>query len=254
MLKMTRVLLAIGVAVTLAYATSAFADAGMWAKWKAKTIKADLVQSYQGDDGTLGVPNTPNADPTSSKCIFQKGKAILKMGKDTKIILKGVECNGQLFTGSLCAHTKALSTIASHEYDELGNGTAVNCYSDPNETQDLAGTTTYASGAVGTVLCSKPGKCKGFLGTVTTDPCPAVDKISMLREVEVFDDDVIGGKFISGATLKSCCGPGEVMAGPIGVAAADEDGEGNPSPGICSSGDGLAQRPFAAMGTYNVGQ
>jgi hypothetical protein len=48
---------------------------------------------------------------------------------------------------------------------------------------------------------------------VLADPCPAVDKVSELKKVEVFDGDDFASTTILGSTLAVCCGPGQTTVG-----------------------------------------
>ena len=242
MLKMTKVLVLVGAVVAFGCG-AALADAGIGAKWKAKKVIANLVTAYEGDPNnikdTFNKPTQPKSD-----CIFKTGTIKIKAGKEASLKIVGMECpKGTPYNGSICAHTKALSTIANQELDKDNN-----VISDPNSTPPLEcvssglhleGKANYAAGAAQVLTCTD-GKCKGTLAQVTSDPCPTVDKISQLLEVTVYDGGDLLDIPVSGSNLKTCCGEGEYVAGGIPALAPP-----------CATS---TQQPFAVMGTYLQGE
>jgi hypothetical protein len=203
------------------------------AKAAAKKIQADLVPAYSPvDTGAVdgdGNPTTGSGhgddegdNPSilatpflrSSKCTFETGKVTYQVGKDAQVQLKNVKCDGTPYDGSLCAHTKVLNTIMDEDVDKNGVVTPKVCLSPAGTSTEA--TLQWVTGNVGRVACSK-GQCKGTIPPVLADPCPDVDKVSELRRFEVFDGPDEGSTTILGATLASCCGPGQVVAGPIPV-------------------------------------
>jgi hypothetical protein len=244
MFKVARFVVAMAMVVAFGYSTaqagSGFGDpnwAGVWPKAKAKKVQGDMVQAYTYSSG-LNVP----AQTSSTKCTFlQSGKFKVQTDKDVSIQLQGVTCDPNQavpFTGELCAHTKAISTVAKVTIDKDGVETTQTCVSGGG---DLAGKTNYASGQVGTISCTD-GKCKGTLGAVTEDPCPTVPKISQLVAVEVFDGPYLVDAPVSGSHLKSCCGPGQMVADSISASLFAP----------CSTSPGSEQEPMAEMGTLMI--
>ena len=100
--------------------------------------------------------------------------------------------------------------ITDEEIDKEGNSTPVSCLS-PVATE-TAGTQQFVTGNVGTIMCTD-GSCQGTIPPVATDPCPSVDKVTELRRFEVFNGPAIGTLSYSGVVLKTCCGPGQTVAG-----------------------------------------
>jgi hypothetical protein len=222
-------------------APTTHAQVGVSAKLKAKKVQGNLVPAFS----PMGAPGTGNDDQDSpailqttearTNCTFDSGKFKMQVGKDGSIKMKGVTCGGMPFTGTLCAHTKVLSSIMNSEIDKDGMSSAKTCITNA---MDVAGKTNWSSGNVGTLTCSA-GKCDGTLPVVTTDPCPDVDKVAELRAVEVFSGPDLATQVVMGTTLKVCCGPGQKIAGPI-------------VPG--SPCDVSTQDAIAEMGTVTQGQ
>lgn len=194
---------------------------GVPAKTTAKKIQGDLVPAVYPAAKSRGTGDDEGDDPAildtpllRSNCTFDSGKFTVQAGKNAVVQLTNVRCGGFVYNGSLCAHTKTLSTIVDEEIDKNGFSTPVSCIS-PASTE-TAGTVQFVTGNVGLITCTK-GKCKGTLPPVAADPCPDVDKMGELRRVEVFDGPDIGQAIIQGATLSACCGPGQTTVGPIPV-------------------------------------
>jgi hypothetical protein len=145
--------------------------------------------------------------------------------------MSGVECSGTPFTGNLCAHTKALSTIMDEDLDKNDVSTPKTCTSGI----PIEGDVNFSTGNIGLVACVD-GKCQGTLAAVLADPCPDVDKVSQLSRVEVFDGDESATVSVLGTNLRACCGTGQTVVG--GTLASGS------APCNASS-----QEPFAEMGT-----
>ena len=225
-----RVLIAVAcVGAAAALAVSPAHGFSISAKATAKKIQGDLVPAYSpvvtgsgtGDDegdspAILATPflRTSGATGEGRNCTFESGKVTFQVGKDAQVQLKKLSCGGTPYTGSLCAHTKVLNTIMDQDVDKNGVATPKVCLA-PNGSNTEA-TIQWVTGSVGLITCSK-GSCKGTIPPVTADPCPDVDKVSELRRFEVFDGPDKASTTISGATLGSCCGPGQIVAGPIPV-------------------------------------
>jgi len=223
----------VGTALALVAASAQAQGFSISAKATAKKIQSDLVPAYSpADTGQTDCAGKPITGPghgddesdnpailatpflRSSKCKFESGKVTYQVGKDAQVQLKKVSCGGTPYSGSLCAHTKVLNTIMDLDVDKKGTVTAKVCLA-PNGSETQA-TIQWVTGSVGLITCSN-GNCKGTIPPVTADPCPDVDKVSELRRFEVFDGPDKASTVISGATLGSCCGPGQVVAGPIPV-------------------------------------
>ncbi len=239
--RATFVTVAAGVATVIAVSAWGF---GIPAKFKASAISGSLVPAFSPSDTGSGTGDDEGDDPAfldtavaRGTCSFLTGKFKLQVGKDASVQLSGVDCGGGPFTGTLCAHTKVLSTVVTEEFDKSGGSTPVTCDAGPGG--DIAGKMNFTTGNIGTIACAS-GKCKGTLATVTTDPCPAVDKIAEVHRVEVFDGPLLADVPVLGTSLKSCCGPRQILAG---AAEADDVAPCTGSP----------QDVFAAMGTAQHG-
>jgi hypothetical protein len=208
-------------AVTLAVAMVAPAFGfGIPAKTQAKKILGNLVPTFYPTGAGRGHGDDENDSPAliaaaapRSACTFKQGKFKMLVGKDVQVQLTTVTCGGTPFSGTLCAHTKLVSTIMSDEIDKNNVATPVIC---PSTGGNIEGKMNFVTGNVGTISCAA-GSCSGTLPVVTTDPCPAVDKVSEVRRVEVFDGPDLGSLTVLGSVLSACCGPGQTAAGPIGV-------------------------------------
>jgi hypothetical protein len=191
---------------------------GVPAKTKAKKVQANLVPAMYPADTGRGTGDDEGDDPAfldtatpRSNCIFDAGKVKLQVGKDASVKIKGVRCGGTPYSGSLCAHSKILSSIMSEEIDKSGNSTPVVCNSTAG---DIAGDMNFVTGNHGLLTCSA-GSCEGTLPPVTTDPCPDVDKVTAVRRFEVFDGPDFANIPVLGTNLKACCGPGQTLVGGI---------------------------------------
>jgi hypothetical protein len=192
---------------------------GISNKTKAKKVQGDLVPAYSpadtgpgtGDDENEGT-NTALLDTPVARtnCTFESGKFKLQVGKDAAVKIKGMTCGGTPYSGSICAHTKTLATIMDEEIDKDGNSTPASCIS-PALTE-TANTQQFVTGNVGVITCTA-GSCQGTIPPVATDPCPDVDKVTELRRIEVFNGPAVGSLTYSGVVLKTCCGPGQTVAG-----------------------------------------
>ena len=220
---MRRLVVAAAMGTALALTASAtFAQIGIPSKLKAKKVQGNLVPAFYpsgtgrstGDDDQDSPAILQDAVPRST-CTFTQGKFKLQSGKDAAVKMKGVTCGGTPFSGTLCAHTKVLSSIMNNEIDKDGNLTPVTCTTTAG---DVQGKMNWSSGNVGTLTCSA-GSCEGTLPVVATDPCPAVDKIAEVRHFEVFDGPDLATQMVMGTTLKVCCGPGQKIVGPIAPGA-----------------------------------
>jgi hypothetical protein len=210
----------VGTAVSLVAQTAQ--GIGISAKMKSKKVQADLVPAYYPASTGSGTGDDEGDDPAilgtpvqRGKCTFESGKVQVQAGKDDKIQLKGVNCNGTPYSGSLCAHRKVLSTIMDEDIDKKGVSTPKVCVT-PDGASTSENTISFTTGAIGLISCSN-GKCKGTLPPVTADPCPDVDKVSQVTRVEVFDGPEEGVLQIAGAAIGACCGPNQNAAGPIPV-------------------------------------
>jgi hypothetical protein len=208
---------AVCVGAAVAFAAPAAQGIGISAKTKAKKVQGDLVPAYSPADTGAGTGDDEADNPAlldtpiaRTGCTFEAGKFKLQVGKDASVKIKGMTCAGTPYTGSICAHTKTLATITDEEIDKEGNSTPVSCIS-PALTE-TAGTQQFVTGNVGVITC-EDGTCQGTIPPVATDPCPGVDKVTELRRFEVFNGPAIGTLTYSGVTLKTCCGPGQTVAG-----------------------------------------
>jgi hypothetical protein len=193
---------------------------GIGAKHKAKKVQGNLVQAYntsltgpgtgddEGDSPAILAPAVPR-----SGCTFDSGKFKLQVGKDATVKMKGVQCGGTPFTGTLCAHSKILATIMDEEIDKEGTATPVMCNSTAG---DIAGNVNFVTGNIGTLTCTA-GSCEGTMPVVTTDPCPGVDKVAEVRRFEVFDGPDMASSVVMGTSIAACCGPTQTFVGPLTV-------------------------------------
>lgn len=216
-MKRRSMLLAASLAVAMVGPAFGF---GIPAKTSAKKILGNLVPAFyptvagrgHGDDES-DTPSLIAVGAPRSACTFKQGKFKMLVGKDVQIQLSTVTCGGTPVTGSLCAHTKLVATIMSDEIDKNGVVTPVTC---PSTGGNIEGKMNFVTGNVGTITCAA-GTCSGTLPVVTADPCPAVDKVSEVRRVEVFDGPDLGAIVVLGSTLSACCGPGQTAAGGISI-------------------------------------
>jgi hypothetical protein len=224
---MKRIATIVAVGMGLAFvSTSVHAQLGIPAKLKAGKVQGNLVPAYAPISTGSGTGDDEDDSPALNQpaalrstmnmtsphnCMFTQGKFKAQVGKDTAVQLKGVTCAGTPLTGTLCAHTKALSTIMSEDIDKTGATTAKTCTSNM---QTLEGHVNFSTGTIGVLTCAN-GSCKGTLPVVTTDPCPDVDKVSELRRLEVFDGTDMGVINVLGTNLEMCCGPRQTAVGSI---------------------------------------
>ncbi len=239
--NLTKIVFAVGLAAVMV-APAAFGTS-LPGKLKAGKVQGNLVPAFKPQDTGSGTGDDENEGANAafldtsvqrSACTFTGGKFKAQVGKDATVKLKGVDCGSGPFTGSLCAHTKILSTITSE--DRLGNPE----FCDGGPAGNIAGDLNFVTGNIGVISCAD-GKCDGTLQQVTSDPCPDVDKVTELRRFEVFD----GPDFVSfqpipgGQFLKACCGPGQTIVGGVGV-------------GGLSPCDTSTQDVMAEMGNVNA--
>ena len=220
-------MLALGTAVAFV-GSAAHAQLGIPAKLKAGKVQGNLVPAYNPADTGPGTGDDEQDSPSfldtaqlssslGHNCMFTQGKFKAQVGKDAAVALKGVTCNGSpIPDGSkLCAHTKILSSIMNEDIDKTGTpGPTLMCSTTGG---DIAGKQNWVTGNVGLLTCSG-GSCSGTLPVVTADPCPAVDKVSEIRRLEVFDGPDQTTQTILGTALSACCGPHQTIVG--GTAAS----------------------------------
>lgn len=227
---MRRLLSIVAVGTAMAIAAPAVHGIGIPSTLKSKKVSGDLVPAYAPMDTGSGTGDDENEGANAAfldtavqrgNCKFTQGKFKSQTGKDTSISLKGVTCGGTPYTGNLCAHTKVLSTIMSEDLDKNNVSTPKTC--DPDGmgvAPDVAGKINFSTGAISNLIVCTAGTCTGTLPTVTTDPCPAVDKVAELRRIEVFDSDDLGSITILGTPLEHCCGPNQTAVGNFAVTGA----------------------------------
>jgi hypothetical protein len=221
----TFVIAAAGFAL-VATTPTAWAD-GVKASFKAKKVAGDLIPAFAPDDtgsnngedhdgGDANAAFNEPGSPRQSSCEFAKGSVKIQVGKNASVKVSGVVCGGTPYSGQLCAHVKALSTIANEEIDKDGNSTPKSCIS--GIAGDVAGRVNWVTSQVGLLTCTA-GKCAGTLPPVTTDPCPDVDKITEIRRVDVMNGPDMASTVVLGTTLKACCGPRQTVVGPAQASA-----------------------------------
>ena len=237
---------AIATGALLMSAASAHA-VGVGAKAKAKKVQGDLVPAFGPSDTGSGTGDDEGDDPAfldtpvqrSSGCTFDAGKFKAQLGKDAAVKMKGVNCGGTPYSGQLCAHIKALSTIMNEEIDKDGASTAVTCNSTGG---DIAGKMNWVTVNIGLLDCDA-GSCSGTLGVVAADPCPGTDKVTEMRRVEVFDGPAKASIVTLGTSLAACCGPNQTTVGPSSVSGVAP----------CNSAPGNTQDVLGEMGTITQG-
>lgn len=233
--------LAIALSGPIAYAI------GIPAGMKSKSVSADLVPAHKPVDTGSNTGDDENDNPAftdvaaaRSPCSFSSGKAKLQVGKDASVQMKGVKCGASPYTGQLCAHTKILATIMDTDIDKNGASSSVSCVTAG--AGNIAGQTNFVTGNIGLLTCTA-GTCKGTLPVVTTDPCPAVDKVAEVRRIEVFDGPAIRNATVLGTNLSACCGPGQTTVGNFAVSAQPP----------CNSAPGNTQDVMGEAGTITQG-
>src|SRR5579862_8364185 len=205
-------MLALGTAVAFV-GSAAHAQLGIPAKLKAGKVQGNLVPAYNPSDTGPGTGDDEQDSPSfldtavlssslGHNCMFTQGKFKAQVGKDAAVALKGVTCGGNAYTGQLCAHTKILSSIMNEDIAKDGTpGPTLQCNTTGG---DIAGKQNWVTGNVGQLTCTA-GSCSGTLPVVTADPCPAVDKVSEIRRLEVFDGPDQTTQTILGTALSACC-------------------------------------------------
>lgn len=209
----------LGLALSVPSAFSLGIPAGL----KSKSVSATLVPAHKPVDTGSGTGDDENDNPAftdaaaaRSACTFSSGKAKIAVGKDASVQMKGVTCGGTPYTGQLCAHTKILATIMDTDIAKDGTVSSVSCVTAG--AGNIAGTTNFVTGNIGLLTCTA-GSCKGTMPVVTSDPCPAVDKVAEVRRIEVFDGPAFRSATILGTALKACCGPGQTTVGSFAVSS-----------------------------------